>query len=150
MKIIAKNEKETKIIGQKLGQACLDLLKKDGLKESLVILLFGNLGSGKTTFVKGFSKAFKIKEENIISPSFIIYNKFRFRSGFLYHFDLYRINEYKDLLKLGFKDILKQKNVIVLIEWADKLKNFKFKNVAVVEIYFQHKSGDKRKIIINE
>lgn len=150
MQIISKSEAKTKIIGQKIGRALHYLLKERRFQGALSVLLMGDLGSGKTTFVKGFAKAFKIKEELVISPTFIIYNKFDFRDGFLYHFDLYRLKKGKDLIKLGFKDILKQKNTVVLIEWAEKLKNFKFNKQTLLKIYFQHIQGDQRKIMIKE
>jgi tRNA threonylcarbamoyladenosine biosynthesis protein TsaE len=149
MKIISLNSSQTKKIGRLFGQICLDFLKENNFQGPLVILLSGDLGSGKTTFIKGFAKSFGIKEKEVISPTFIIYNKFSLKNFFLYHFDLYRIKHKRELSALGFQDILRQKNAIILIEWAQKMKDYKFGGLPVVQIFFEHLKGDKRSITIN-
>src|SRR3989344_6734318 len=79
-----------------------------------IIALTGPLGAGKTTFVKGFAKGLGIKD-NIISPTFVLIRQHRS----FYHVDLYRVDDFKDL---GLEEILSNKNNIVLIEWAEKIK----------------------------
>lgn len=91
---------------------------------ALVIALEGELGSGKTTFVQGFAKAIGI-EEKVLSPTFVlmkIYSLKQRRSKHLVHIDCYRLESAKDLLHLGFRKILKDKDAIILIEWADKIR----------------------------
>ncbi len=148
MEITTSSEHKTKLIGAKLGSFCRDFFIKNKETGPLILLFFGDLGSGKTTFIKGFVKSLKIQEEQIISPTFIIYQKFQTKYCTLYHFDLYRLNNVKDLLQLGFKDILKEKKSIILIEWADKIGNFNFKNLNVIKINLKHLNGNKRRIVI--
>ncbi len=79
-----------------------------------IIALSGDLGTGKTTFVQGFAKGLGIKDK-IISPTFVLIRQYKN----LYHIDLYRINTFDHL---GLEEILSDKNNIVLIEWAEKLR----------------------------
>jgi len=104
------SEKETK-----------DLAKKLAKKLTGVIALIGELGSGKTTFAQGFAAGLGIKEK-IISPTFVLIRQHRIpkTEKTLYHIDLYRIEKY--FSKLGLKEILENPNNIILIEWAEKLK----------------------------
>ena len=147
--IITKTEKET----QKLaGELAKKLIKKNGAKSALVMALKGELGSGKTTFIKGFSKALGVKEK-VLSPTFVLIHKHRISikykvSGikYLYHIDAYRLKSEKDLLKLGVKEIFTNPGNIVLIEWADRVKKTIPKNA--VWIKFEHISNNKRKITI--
>lgn len=87
-----------------------------------VICLYGELGSGKTTFAQGVAKAIGITSR-LLSPTFIIVRRYSLpqRAGFLYHLDLYRIEGEKDLLGLGIQEILADPSSVVLIEWAEKL-----------------------------
>lgn len=87
-----------------------------------VVCLYGELGSGKTTFSGGFAKVFGITTR-LLSPTFIIVRRYSVpkQIGFLYHIDLYRIEGEKDLSGLGIQEILADPDSIVLIEWAEKL-----------------------------
>lgn len=119
----------------------------------LVIALYGDLGSGKTTFTQFLAKALKIKEK-ILSPTFVIIKTFslpcsqRIVSDFsaLIHIDAYRIKTSKELLDLGLKEILANKQNIIVIEWAEKIEKYLPPNVK--KIYFEVTSGKERKIII--
>lgn len=96
------------------------------LKGGDVLALIGPLGSGKTTFVKALAKALKIKN-SVSSPSFIIMQSFlgklpKGNKVILNHLDLYRTKNFKEIAALGFTELLKDKNSITAIEWADKLK----------------------------
>ena len=106
----------------------------------------GELGTGKTTFVKGFSKALGVKEK-VLSPTFVLIHRHKIeKSGFkkLYHIDAYRLKSGKDLLKLGVREIFENPENIVLIEWADRVKKTVPKNA--IWIHFDHLGVDKRKI----
>ncbi len=96
-----------------------DLIKKipKTRDSAFVIALKGDLGGGKTTFVKGLAKGLNIKEK-ITSPTFVIYKKY----NNFYHFDCYRIEKAKEILDLGFKQIIQDPKNIVAIEWAEKIK----------------------------
>ena len=103
------------------------------LKRGDILCLYGNLGSGKTTFVQGLAKGLGIKRR-IISPTFIIVRSYKIKtphfakasrgkqnSNFVYHIDLYRIQTKQDLLGVGIDEILKDEKNIVSTEWAEKL-----------------------------
>ncbi len=99
------------------------------IKKGVILTLKGELGSGKTTFVKGLARGLGLKGK-IKSPSFVIFythaipkSKLRF-----YHFDLYRIERARELIELGFPEIIKNKNNITIIEWPEKAKKYLPKN----------------------
>ena len=106
------------------------------LSQGDILCLYGNLGSGKTTFVQGLAEGLEI-EKRIFSPTFIIVRQYKIKtphfvkasrgkqnSIFFYHIDLYRIQTKQDLLGLGIDEILKDEKNIVSIEWAEKLFDF--------------------------
>lgn len=130
---------------QELG---LDFAKK--LKGGEVIALYGDLGSGKTTFMQGLAKGLGI-DRNIISPTFIIirtYNTGTQKEGseieYLYHLDLYRIENESQALDLGLSDLLNESRNVVAIEWPDKIENLLPENR--INIYFTYLEDDKREI----
>jgi tRNA threonylcarbamoyladenosine biosynthesis protein TsaE len=87
-----------------------------------VVCLYGDLGSGKTTFVQGFARGLGILRR-LPSPTFIIVRRYEIpnTSGFLYHLDLYRIHTEKELEDLGFSEMIEEANSYMIIEWAEKL-----------------------------
>jgi len=143
--IVAKNMKET--------QKVAALFAKEAAKTSrgfaLVVALEGELGSGKTTFVQGFAEALGIKEK-VLSPTFVlmkIYN-LRIRKLNIKHFvhiDCYRLDSPKDLLHLGFRDILKDKDAIIIIEWAEKIRHIL--PVGTIRISFRHGKHSNERIL---
>jgi len=120
------------------------LAKEVLLTNSLVVLgLVGDLGTGKTTFTKGFFKELGARKK-ITSPTFLILRKIPIKSKRnAYHLDAYRVNK-RDLLSLGLKDILKAPNIVV-IEWADRIKNVLPKGTIWVE--FEHGSKENERHI---
>jgi tRNA threonylcarbamoyladenosine biosynthesis protein TsaE len=114
------------------------------LKGGEIIALFGDLGSGKTTFVQGLAKGLGVKER-ITSPTFVILNLHKAKKGLeLAHFDLYRLNNEADLEGIGATDYLGKKNIISVIEWAEKAK--KILPAGTIWITFEHIDENKRKI----
>jgi tRNA threonylcarbamoyladenosine biosynthesis protein TsaE len=83
---------------------------------TIVIKLNGNLGAGKTTFVKELIKLNSTTEAT--SPTFAIVNEYEGKIK-INHFDFYRINEIEELYDLGFEEYISQDNSITLIEWAE-------------------------------
>ena len=81
-----------------------------------VIILNGNLGAGKTFFVKNALKTMGIA--NVNSPTFAIVNEYT-GSFKIYHFDFYRINEPAELFDIGFNDYLNDAEAVVFIEWGN-------------------------------
>jgi len=129
---ISKSSEETQKIGEEIGKK---------VKGGAVVLLFGALGGGKTTFTQGFAKGLGIKEK-ILSPTFVIMKKF----DNFYHIDCYRLKDEKDLLELGFKEIIKDKKNVVLIEWSERVKKIMPKDT--VKISFKDIGKNKREIDI--
>ncbi len=110
---ISTSEEETRKIARQLGKEI-----KTG-----VIALTGELGAGKTTFVQGFAKGLGIKDK-IISPTFVLIRQHKFGARILYHIDLYRLERIKNIKQLGIEEIISNPDNLVLIEWAEKIKNY--------------------------
>jgi len=87
---------------------------------NMVICLDGELGSGKTVFVKGFAKALGI-EDNITSPTFNIIKEYEVGELPLYHMDVYRLDEIDE--DIGIRDYF-TKGGITIIEWSDMIKEY--------------------------
>lgn len=138
---ITNETKETITLGEKIGK---------NLKKGAIICLYGQLGSGKTTFVQGIAKGLGI-QKRLISPTFIILRTYDINptSGSriinFYHVDLYRTEGEDDVRGIGLDEILKNKEDIVAIEWAEKLGDLLPKKR--IDIYFEeHNGGRKIKI----
>ena len=138
--IITKSAKETQRLAAELAKK---FIKNRKNKKALVIALQGELGAGKTTFIKGFTRALKVIEK-VLSPTFVLIHRHHLKSGDLYHIDAYRLKSEKDLLKLNIKEIFNNPKNIILIEWADRVKRAIPKTA--VWIYFKHINKNKRRI----
>lgn len=140
MKYHTKSSLETLKLAEKLA---LKLVKKMGV----VLFLFGNLGSGKTTFVQGLAHGLGIKEK-IISPTFILIRPHPIPHSIktFYHVDLYRLDDPDHVKQLGLEEILHNPNNITAVEWAEKLGHNLPKNT--IPIYFQSLSENDRIIEI--
>lgn len=102
----------------------ISLVKKELKKRKKLIVIFkGNLGAGKTTFIKKLAKQLKIKD-NITSPTFILWQIYKFNLDFkefyFNHIDLYRIKP-QELLKISLAKKLNENFNLFLIEWGEKL-----------------------------
>jgi len=127
--MISKSAKQTQKIAKELAEKVLR--KKKNQDHAFVMALKGDLGGGKTTFVQGFAKGLGIGEK-ITSPTFVIYKKY----GNFYHFDCYRIKKPKEILDLGFKEIIQDPKNIVVIEWADRIKRIIPKHALWIDFNF--------------
>jgi tRNA threonylcarbamoyladenosine biosynthesis protein TsaE len=107
-RVITESEEETIRLGEKVSLVAVP---------PLLIALSGELGAGKTTFVKGLARGLGV--ERVRSPSFIIIQRYRCKVT-LYHVDLYRISSVEELIPLGLLDIFFDPEAIVVIEWAEK------------------------------
>lgn len=107
---ISKSEKDTVAFGEQLAGR---------LKPGDIVCLFGDLGAGKTTLVKGLAKGLKIKSPAVNSPTFVLMNIYEGKLP-LYHFDLYRLDQPSEISAIGYEEFLYGDGVAV-VEWADKL-----------------------------
>jgi len=119
-------------------------------KSALVVALFGELGTGKTTFTQYVAEVLGIKER-VLSPTFILERIYKLDGiknfdNFI-HIDAYRLDNAEDLDPLGWADILKNPKNIIFIEWADKVENILPKDV--IKIRLKHEGGDNRYITID-
>ncbi len=110
MKLKSASPEETEAIGFRLGKA---------LKAGAVVGLYGDLGTGKTTMVKGIASALGIDRRDVTSASFTIVAEYPCCPPF-FHIDLYRIEKEEDLDATGIWDCL-GKDGISVIEWAERL-----------------------------
>ena len=98
-----------------------------------IILLQGDLGAGKTAFVKAFIKALGASDDMVTSPTFTIVNEYNVNDKRVYHFDLYRINDINELYNIGIEEYL-YSDAICFIEWPERAMELFNNNVVVVNI----------------
>ena len=111
--IITYKPEQTRALGLQLGEA---------LKGGMVLALEGDLGCGKTVFVKGLAEGLKVPEDiYVTSPSYTLIHEYPGRLP-LFHIDLYRIENAVDIDELGLFDIMDGKNVVA-IEWAERIRD---------------------------
>jgi len=110
-----------------------------------IILLKGDLGSGKTTFCKGFASGLGLKDE-ILSPTYSILNEYQVNGKNLYHFDLYRLKSINEFIEIGGLEYLNNQMSISLIEWPDLINDITIKNM--INIKFEYLSEKERLITV--
>jgi tRNA threonylcarbamoyladenosine biosynthesis protein TsaE len=118
------------------------------LERNTVVALIGDLGSGKTQFVKGVCQYFQV-HELVSSPTFVMLHRYAGRDNennelLLYHFDLYKVRAVSEILELGYEEFFRG-NGICLIEWADKLHDLTPPDR--VEINFSLGRGENERLI---
>ncbi len=109
MEILSKSERETEIAGKRLAEY---------LRPGMVVALFGNLGMGKTAFVRGIAEGLGITNR-VNSPTFTIVNEYDGAVP-LFHFDMYRLSSANELFEIGWDDYLERGGVCV-VEWSEKV-----------------------------
>lgn len=125
--IVTHSEEETFEVGRKLAAS---------LKLPARVLLYGDLGSGKTAFARGLSVGFGLADPaEVSSPTFTLINRYRGR-GPVYHVDLYRIESGVPaaLDSLGLDEILHDPAAALIVEWAERLGAFKVENAVQVRL----------------
>ena len=108
-----------------------------------VVLLFGDLGAGKTAFVRGLAEGLGVPAEDVSSPTFTIVQEYRGGRVPLFHVDLYRLNDPREVEDLGLEEIAS--DGILAIEWAEKLPRAP---AAAIVVRLAHADGDTRTIEI--
>ena len=109
-----------------------------------VIALAGELGSGKTTLVRGLAQGMGFPPEEFASPSFTLINEYNGPLP-LFHIDLYRLRDEQELLEIGYEEYINEAGVAV-IEWADRIPDAVPK--ASLWITLQYQTEDHREIVL--
>ena len=94
------------------------------IKGGEVICLIGDLGAGKTYFIKFFAEALGVKSEDVISPTFVYWRRHKGVKFKINHFDFYRISEESEAKDVGLEEAFGQENAVTVIEWADNVRSF--------------------------
>ncbi len=149
-KINISEEKDTKSVAEKFSKL---------IKNGDFILLSGNLGVGKTTFIRhiinSLQKINNQKISEVPSPTFNINNEYQIKNILVKHYDLYRVKNKKELYNLGIQENLKKQ--ITFVEWPEVIKKLKIKNS--INLMFKYNNNftkryltiiSKNKKIINE
>ena len=128
------SEAETEQAGERLGHQ---------LAPGAVVFLYGDLGAGKTAFVRGLARGLGAAPDEVSSPTFTIIQEYAGATARLYHVDLYRL-EPAEIDDLGLDDLI-EGNGIVAIEWAERWKD---RPADVMEVTIEQLGGDARRITI--
>ncbi len=139
LNIISEDIEQTKNLGKNLAL----LIKKDRKRFSQIILLTGDLGAGKTIFVKGIADGLNI-DKNITSPTFNLINEYDGNPG-LIHMDFYRLNHKKELIDIGIEEYLNL-NMVKAVEWPQLI--FDYINDEFIFIKIINIAKNRREIII--
>ncbi|MBT4723153.1 tRNA (adenosine(37)-N6)-threonylcarbamoyltransferase complex ATPase subunit type 1 TsaE [Candidatus Falkowbacteria bacterium] len=146
MEVLTSSKDETTIFGQEVGKS---------LKGSEVILLNGDLGSGKTAFVQGVAKGLGISK-HVTSPTFVIMKKYKVRGNEndikkFVHIDTYRGLDIGELADSGALEDFGDKKTVVLVEWGVGLGHYlKTHNIKFYTFKIDALSRHKRRIMIDE
>ena len=130
MKLITRSPEETQALGEALGMAA---------HSGDLILLWGELGAGKTCLVQGIARGLDVQDP-VRSPTFVLMTQHKGRL-MLYHIDLYRLDDLREVEDLGLDDYIEGDGMCV-VEWADKAMPFFPREHLVVEL--THRGGRRR------
>ena len=125
-----------------LDHAAKLLLKS--FPDDRVFLFYGNMGAGKTTFIKALCEVLEV-QDNTSSPTFSIVNEYKSSKGPIFHFDFYRIKEEEEAYDFGYEDYFYSGNYC-FVEWPNKIPNLLPADAKIIEIEIT--SATSRKIII--
>ena len=130
------SEVQTAALGEDLGRA---------LSPGDVVLLYGDLGAGKTAFVRGMARGIGANPDEVTSPTFTLVQEYAGTSSTLFHVDLYRL-EGPEIDDLGLEDLVSGDG-IVAIEWAERWKG---RPDDVTEVRIEDLGDDRRRISITQ
>ena len=170
MEFNIESEKELKDVAEELQKALfmkMALESRTGKKYGAIVIgLFGDLGSGKTSFTKKFAKLFGINAKDIISPTFVLQKRFdiskidepaknknKQKNKLLqhpfknfYHLDVYRIESPSEIQSIGWNEITADPQNIILVEWANKIDDLLPDET--IKIFFKSTGENSRNIKI--
>jgi len=133
LEILSASEEETSAAGETFGRS---------LHAGAVILLHGELGAGKTAFVRGLARGLEASADDVSSPTFTLIQEYRGRM-LLHHVDLYRL-EPREVDDLGLDDLLTG-DAVVAIEWAERWHH---RPADAIEVTIEDAGDDRRRIRI--
>ena len=132
------SEEETVALGERLARE---------LPPKQVVLLIGQLGAGKTTLAKGIVKGLGAADpDEVSSPTFTLIHEYG-RDGRVYHVDLYRLEELRELATLGLEELF-DREAVVLIEWGERFPEIL--PAERTEIRIEAAAGDTREITLRK
>ena len=132
--ITTHSEAETSAAGRDLAAR---------LEAGAVVLLLGDLGAGKTAFVRGLAEGLGARAEDVSSPTFTLVQEYRGGRLPLFHVDLYRLNGAADVEDLGLEEIAE--SGVLAIEWAEKLP---WRPSHAVVVRLAHGEGQTRRVSV--
>jgi tRNA threonylcarbamoyladenosine biosynthesis protein TsaE len=133
--VLSESEAATEAAGERLGAS---------LAAGDVVLLYGDLGAGKTAFVRGLARGLGADPSDVSSPTFTIIQEYAGRLT-LYHVDLYRLEE-KEVDDLGLEELVLGEGVVA-IEWAERWRG---RPDDVIEVRIEHAGEDERSVSITD
>ena len=138
LEFITKTTEETEAVGAEFAKK---------LKPSDFVAMFGDLGAGKTAFVRGASK-YLAPAANVQSPTYTVVNEYPSNIP-VYHFDMYRIDDEDSLYSIGYYDYL-ENGGICFAEWCEKIEPYLPDHFYAVTIRKSAEDPDVRRILITE
>jgi tRNA threonylcarbamoyladenosine biosynthesis protein TsaE len=131
--VVTASEEETAAVGEQIGKQ---------LAPGAVLLLFGDLGAGKTALVRGLARGLGADPDDVSSPTFTIVQEYAGSRARLQHVDLYRL-EPAEIEDLGLDDLM-DGSAVVAIEWADRWPG---RPRAAIELRLEHAGEGRRRIV---
>ncbi len=132
-----ESEEETGLAGRALAAT---------LQAGDVVLLYGDLGAGKTAFTKGLAEGLGISRDEVSSPTFTLIQEYRGGRLPLFHVDLYRLNDPREVEDLGLDELAA--DGVLAIEWAEKLPP-RLAPPRPIAVRLDHLDGDRRRVTIS-
>ena len=133
---ISNSEHETELIGQRFAE---------GLPGGTVVAMYGDLGAGKTAFVRGMARGMGL-DCRVSSPTFTIVNEYLGERE-LIHFDMYRLSDADELFDIGWEDYL-SRGAVCAVEWSENVRDAFFGDEIAVR--FEKLGDNERRITIGE
>ena len=133
--ITTKSEEETSAVGRELAAT---------LSAGDVVLLYGDLGAGKTAFVRGLAEGLGVVPGEVNSPTFTLVQEYRGGRVTLVHVDLYRLDDPREVDDLGLEEI--GADAVLTIEWADRLPR---PPPEAIRVRIEHVGVDDRRITVD-
>ena len=136
LEIITNSEKETELVGERFAAR---------LPNGSVVAMYGELGAGKTAFVRGMARGMGF-DGRVSSPTFTIVNEY-YGERTLIHFDMYRLSSADELFDIGWEDYL-ARGAVCAVEWSENVERAFFGDE--LRVRFQKLSETSRRITIEE